>query len=95
MNFTQVFHLTTADGSKRSFSIDQICVNHYEVSLCDSIYSGKAPVFETPQDSFLFMLKIMSWIPNPIVEIKSSCDFLSKEKIAELASLEEGKIVCF
>lgn len=37
------------------------------LTLTDSIYSGKPPVFETAEDAFLFMLKIMSWIPSSII----------------------------
>lgn len=73
----QRFMIKLKEGTTRTFSIDKIFEDKYIVSLGDSIYSAEAPVFNKPEDAFLFMLKSMSWIPSGIVEIRSNCDFLS------------------
>jgi len=83
----QKLNIKLEDGSCREFSIDK-SEDKYMLTLTDSNYSGKPPVFETAEDAFLFMLKIMSWIPSSIAKIETTCEFLSQEQIVKMCDFD-------
>ncbi len=85
----QTLNIKLDNGECKNFTIDKINDKDFGLSLSDSIYAGKAPVFETAEDAFLFMLKILAWIPFEIIQISSSCEFIGKDEIKNISKINE------
>lgn len=87
MLILQMITIKTNDGISRQYSIDEIGNSQYIVSLHEgSIYDGEPAVFNSPDNAFLFMLKIMSWVESKITNITSDCTFLKKQDIQQLCN---------
>ncbi|MFZ2890852.1 hypothetical protein, partial [Sulfuricurvum sp.] len=86
--------IITENDDVRQYSIDQED-SHYEICLQDGSewYGGKSPVFESAEDAFLFVLKIMSWVNSSIKEIKIDYTFLDESKIRELCNIADMTVL--
>ncbi len=92
---SQMITTKTNDGVSRQYSIDEIENSQYIVSLHEgSIYDGEPAVYNSPDDAFLFMLKIMSCVKSEITKITSDCTFLKVENIQKLCNNNSIVVIC-
>ncbi len=93
---SQIITVKTKDGVPRQYSIDEVGNGQYIVDLHEgSIYDGKPAVFNSPDDAFLFVLKIMSWGNSPIDLITSGGTFLNEVKIIALCQNSNITVNCY
>jgi hypothetical protein len=94
--YSQSITLVIGNEETHKYSIDQHGASHYEIGLQnEEWYGGKSPTFDSADDAFLFVLKILSWVGCPINQITTDCTFIDQTKIIELCKNQTINVNCY